>query len=272
MIVLCIVILASRAISATPFRIQAIAILDLAMLVCKMCQWIVEVLIVGVGLLHDCFEAIFSSLHSFDNSILRLCFHPPISIDVPTAEEPSLVAQEDPFAMEVKAAKPIPSEASTVSPRKIYRPERPSNFGRARRDGPQQINSDQMLEMFTKRQKIEEAIAWIEKCDRVLSSTQHLFSEEQLWGLRAMRAEQADTLAKFIIEEGPNDVYRNTKYFAKSRTAPLNGPPLLSAVLSPRAAGSRQSQLPSRGAFQPRLGSPDSRVIAQIEDKERSLG
>jgi hypothetical protein len=211
MIVLCTVILASRAISATPLKTQAIAILDLAILVCTLCQRATELLIAGVGSFHDYSEAVFTSLYSLDGFVFRWCFRPlSESVDVRTAEEPSpgptlVVPPKDPRVM-AQAVNPPDNDTDTEAPsvtpgpRKIYRP--PRRDLHLHRDVEQRatgipqlelepIPSSQMLAIFKKRQTIEEAIAWIEKCDRVLSSGPALLtgrlSAEQVWVLRAMR-------------------------------------------------------------------------------------
>ncbi|KAF8841651.1 hypothetical protein BDN67DRAFT_966906 [Paxillus ammoniavirescens] len=305
MIVLCAVILASRAISTTPLKTQAIAILDLAILICTLCQRATELLISSIGLFHDYSEAVFASLHSLDNFIFRWCFRP-LSVDGHAREPPLaptlVVPSKDPHAM-ARAANPPDNDSdsetpiATPGPRKMYKPREPH---RVNHDDVEQqlttprrelepISSSQMLDIFKKRQTIEEAIAWIEKCDRVLSSGSALLrlGAEQVWVLRAMRAEQAGVLARFVLDEDINRVYRATEGFDKSpmmmmmmmMSGNVHGSSpvsriarLCSETISPRkAAVSHRSPL-RRSTTNLDLADLTLHIIAQLENKERLAG
>ncbi|KIK98287.1 hypothetical protein PAXRUDRAFT_9656 [Paxillus rubicundulus Ve08.2h10] len=120
------------------------------------------------------------------------------------------------------------------------------------------------------RETIEQAITWIEKCDRVLSRIPALglLSAERVW--------VADILARFVIDEDIKQVCGATEGVTKSSSGNVHGSSPVSRIarlcldtLPPRVATSSRRS-PSRGTADLDLADLALRIIAQVENKERS--
>ncbi|KIJ61679.1 hypothetical protein HYDPIDRAFT_31013 [Hydnomerulius pinastri MD-312] len=241
MILVCIVILASQAIAARDVKTQAVWVLDFAILACELCRWTVELLIDGVGHLHDFLETVFNWLYSFDNGVLRFCFCPHMSVDTPTQKESLVFIREDLPAGQPET--PTSTNIPSLTPRKVYTPCRTAiDTKKCDEDERKPINSERMIEKFKKRQKIDGALTWIEKCEYLLSAARNvtgdLLDDEQVKKLEDIRTTQADILAKLLLNEDVDELFLSTENYARSQgfagdlhvylgfeTNPLEDPP-----------------------------------------------